>query len=400
MFNAFLLISFAANAQPASFFDSFEEDKGWFLFEEMVGGSACYATGIGEMATSDAHAYSGRRSLQLWANKSGVSKSNHLIAVQRLDNTGRGGRWTYSARVMIGAGSESYQTGPEISSQNTRQSPSGGFLTHTAAIQYQANRFLEKQGQWAVWKELSPGQGGWERAFEWKLKPERWYRISLEVDYDRNRYGWFTVEGEDGKRSVDLTAVVMAGEKKHEESAFALTLEGENLWSNCGKAGIFQQRFYYDDVEFTPTEDPKVLGVRPSAGNRTRQRFQFQFQAASADRGLSVVNILINSALDPRNSCQLAYSKGADRLHLMNETGEKAVDTMPGTSKGELENGVCKVTASSVAVSGATLLLDVEIEFNRKTFAGPRTIFLAARDGHGGNSGWINAGSWVVETLP
>jgi hypothetical protein len=393
------LLVVVANGQPIPFADSFEDDKGWFLFEEIVGENPCYAKGIGEMGFSTERAFSGKRSLRLWANKTGSDKSNHLIAVKRMGNTGWSGKWTYSVHVYIPPNAESYQTGPEISIQNTRRHPSGDFLTHTAAIQYQANHFLERTGAWAVWREKSPGVAAWESIFDHPLKPATWYRLSLEVDYDNNRYGWFTVEGAGAKQSVDLSNVVMAGEKRYLEEAFAITLEGENLWSNCGTVGSYQQQFFYDDITLAPTKQPAVIGVYPSLGTEAKQRFQFRFQASSEDRPLSVVNMLINRTLDSRSACHLAYSVAPNVLLLMNDTGEDSVDSMPGTSFGILNNRQCKVTGSSAVMSGLNLILEIEIAFDRAVFAGNQTIFLAARDTHGGNSGWVTAGSWVVEPV-
>lgn len=381
-------------AQIGAFRDGLEGTSNWILFEEQVAGSACYGTGIGTVGPSAEEAWSGGRSLQLWANQKQTRKSNHLIAVNRLGNRGRQGRWTYSAWAYVAPSVLPYQTGPEISIQNTRRTGPGQFVTHTAAVQYLANE-NRKQG-WSVWKRNAKGDAAWEPLFDYDIARGKWYRLALEVDYDRNRYGWFTIEGPDGAHTVDLSATELAPQKKHDEEAFAITLEAENHWNNCGETGAFDARVYYDDISLVPTVGPSAGAVHPAAGQGHRQRFRFEFPSGTPDRAVQVANILINRELNPSNACYLAYSVNAGLLHVMDNTGTKTVDAMPVPSESPASGDSCQVHSASARRDGDRLLLDLDLSFVAG-MKGNQTIFLAARDGRDGNSGWVAAGRWLLK---
>jgi hypothetical protein len=370
-----------------TFRDSFENDRGWFLFEELVGGSPCYAAGAGTMARSTERAYMGRQSLQLWANEKGTRKSNHLIAVKRLGDKGRGGRWVYTAHVFVPDEGKPYQTGPEISVQNTRRGADGRHLTYSAAVQYQANPNTQHAGAWAVWRKTGGGKPGWEKAFVRPIAKEQWHKLTLEFDFDRNRYGWFAVESEREKWSVDLSEMEIAGEAKHDEEAFAVTLEGENFWSNCGETGVFRQRFFYDDVSLEQMPPPAVMEMRKEADGV----FAFRFAAGAAAYPLRVMNVLIGEKLEPNGACYLAYTAARRELLVMDETGEKVAARGPVGE--ELTGGRCRIRSSAVEESGNEVTLRLGVTWVGAAARG--AVFAAARDEHGGNSGWVRVGEWT-----
>ena len=112
------------------------------------------------------------------------------------------------------------------------------------------------------------------------------------------------MKGEDGKQSVDLTSFVMACEKKHSEEAFANLLWKGRISGITAVGPVFiKSGSFMDDVSLTATEEPKVIGISPSAGMEFRQRFRFRFKPASQDRSLSVVNILINKSWAGSKCC-------------------------------------------------------------------------------------------------
>ncbi len=368
-----------------TFRDSFEDDRGWFLFEELVGGSPCYGAGAGSMTRTAERAYMGRRSLQLWANEKGTRKGNHLIAVKRLGDKGRGGRWVYTAHVFVPDDGKPYQTGPEISVQNTRREADGRHLTYSAAVQYQANPNTQHAGAWAVWRKTGGGKPGWEKAFVRPIAKEQWYKLTLEFDFDWNRYGWFSVESEREKWSVDLSEMEIAGQAKHDEEAFAVTLEGENFWNNCGETGVFRQRFFYDDVSLERMPAPAVAGMRKLAG----EVYEFQFAAGAAAYPLRVMNILMGEKLEAKGACYLAYTAARRELLVMDETGEKA--SARGPLGEEVAGARCRVTSSAVEERDGVITLRLEV---RPVGMRRANIYAAARDEHGGNSGWVRVGEW------
>ena len=240
-------VACAAPAEHLQLHDNFEADRGWGFFEEIVGGSACYGAGIGQVAPSTDVARFGARSLLVWANASGSLRSNHLIANHRLNTTGLSGKVRLQTYAYIDPASAlTSQTGPEFSMQNTREVGPGVFRTTTAGIQYIANPYVPRD--WQIWVEQSPGVAGWVRFHTQALTPGVWYSFVLVADFDANRYVELLIDGPDVTEAFDLSAYTIAQEAKFNEAAFWITLEGENLWNNCGTAGAFSSKIYYDRV--------------------------------------------------------------------------------------------------------------------------------------------------------
>lgn len=240
------------------FKDNFETDKGWDIFEEIVGGSICYGEDAGEVARSTDIVFNGSYSLRVWANKALSTRSNHVIGQKMISNTGKTGKFRYSFYAYIPANDPetgtSGETGPEFSMQNTREITPGVFRTATAGIQYQANPF-PPEGNWAIWAEQAPGVAGWQIFTTQKLQTGVWYYMAVEADYVTNKYVRFWLRGGKGKDriklSIDLSAIPIALEDKFSEQAFWLTLESENLFNNCGN-GAFDYKVYYDHVKLKP----------------------------------------------------------------------------------------------------------------------------------------------------
>lgn len=241
----------AYSGQPFRFLDDFETEQGWDIFEEIVGGSFCYGAGIGNVARSSDVALKGAYSLRVWANNALTDKSNHVIGQKQVSNFGQMGRFRYQLSAYIAPETAmTGETGPEFSMQNTREISPGQFRTSTAGIQYQANPFITANGRhWAIWAEVAPGQAGWQVFMTTDaLVAGEWYFLELEADYKTNRYVRFWLRGPGIHISRDLSAYQIAQEEKFYEQAFWLTLESENLYNNCGTAGSFAYKVYYDDI--------------------------------------------------------------------------------------------------------------------------------------------------------
>ena len=243
----------AQSPQAYPFMDDFETNQGWGIFEEIVGGSSCYGAGIGEVARTTDVDFEGSYSLRVWANKALSPKSNHVIGQKQISTTGLNGRFRYQLYAFIAPETANTgQTGPEFSMQNTRQVSPGQYRTTTAGIQYRANPFdTANYGSWAIWAEgLTPGVAGWQ-VFRTNtlLQAGEWYYMAIEADYSTNRYVRFWVRGPGVHLSLDVSGYRIAQETKFTQEAFWLTLESENLFNNCGTAGNFQYKVYYDDVK-------------------------------------------------------------------------------------------------------------------------------------------------------
>lgn len=254
---ALATLSFAVfkpvNAQsepPFHFLDDFETNQGWGIFEEIVGDSACYGSDIGEVVRSTEVAFEGTYSLRVWANQALSSKSNHVIAQKKASTSGQTGRFRYQLYAFIAPETASTgETGPELSMQNTREIALNEFRTSTAGIQYRANPWSQDYKSWAIWAEAPSGEAGWQVFLrDNPLGAGEWYYIAVEADFTNNRYVRFWLRGPGVHLSLDLSSYRIAQEAKFTEQAFWLTLESENLFNNCGIAGAYHYKVYYDEI--------------------------------------------------------------------------------------------------------------------------------------------------------
>jgi hypothetical protein len=241
------------NAKPTYttlFEDDFETDKGWTLFEEIVGGDdICYGKDIAKIERTDKAAKNGNYGMRLWPNHAQSIKNNHAIANKRISLTGVDGVWRYSVHARINPDkAEDGQAGPEFSMQNTRETSLGVFHTNSAGFQYNNNRFSSKYQQWSIWTVQEDGSAGWTLFTEQPLEADTWYHFTLEFDYDALIFKSFTVQGGGIDRTIDISNYPIASELKWNEEALWIALEAQNLWNNCGTAGIFDYIVDYDNV--------------------------------------------------------------------------------------------------------------------------------------------------------
>lgn len=134
--------------------------------------------------------------------------------------------------------------------------------TDIFGIQYVASKWLtEKWKIWvtsstvgvAEWISLSPTH--WSLGTQPLLTADIWYQFILDMDYDTLHYISLTVIDDTNGLVIDvanLTELVIAKEPRSWESATVLTVEGENLFGNCGEHGPFESKLYYDKLLFRP----------------------------------------------------------------------------------------------------------------------------------------------------
>lgn len=133
---------------------------------------------------------------------------------------------------------------------------------------------------------------------------------------------------------------------------------------------------------------PQFVSATVLTGN-TRQ---FVFSDPDGAASLGVVNILINRALDARAACYLAYDSQSGTLFLVNNTNE-GLAALPAGATASVENDQCRIprTGFSATTQGNTLTLTIPFEF-KTAFTGDMSVYAAARDLNGANSGWRPAG--------
>jgi hypothetical protein len=147
---------------------------------------------------------------------------------------------------------------------------------------------------------------------------------------------------------------------------------------------------------------PVVTGTSPPAGSGVSQTFTFTFSDAAGYQDLSVVNVLINSALDGRHACYVAFTPSgpsSGSVLLVDDEGDAGGPfqslTLPGG--GTVNNSQCSITGarSAATSSGNTLALTLAFTFT-SGFSGSKVVYAAARNISANSSGWEALGTWTV----
>jgi len=147
---------------------------------------------------------------------------------------------------------------------------------------------------------------------------------------------------------------------------------------------------------------PSPISTGPGFGSASSQNFTFTFSDSSGYQNLSVVDVLINSALDGRRACYVAFvpsTATSGSVFLIDDAGDAGGPyqgmVLPGS--GTVGNGQCTIsgTGSSVNGSGNTLTLTLAITFSA-SFAGNKVVYTSAGDKSSLNSGWQALGTWGV----
>jgi hypothetical protein len=127
--------------------------------------------------------------------------------------------------------------------------------------------------------------------------------------------------------------------------------------------------------------------------------YTFTFSDTKGYQDLGVQNILINTALDGRHACYLAYARQINTLYLVNDNGDGLLPGQSLGATGSLSNSQCTVSWGNSAVSGSGNNLNLSLAIGISGGFGPNLIFyLAARDvNEGNNTGWQAMGTWTVQ---
>jgi len=156
---------------------------------------------------------------------------------------------------------------------------------------------------------------------------------------------------------------------------------------------------------FTIVAGPAVLpsptSAVPAAGSGTAGTFTFTFSDTGGFTSFTVLDVLINSALDGRKACYVAFvpsGASAGSTYLVDNAGDAGGPysgmTLPGTQS--VSNGQCTISGagSAVSSSGNSVMLTLAIAF-APAFAGNQVIYMSAQDASS-NSGWQALGTWNV----
>jgi len=149
-----------------------------------------------------------------------------------------------------------------------------------------------------------------------------------------------------------------------------------------------------------PTTTTAVVSMNPTRGNGLGPTpFTFNWSDTLGFADLGVEDILVNSSLDGRHACYIAYSRPFNTLYLVNDNGDGLLPGQSVAESGSTSNSQCTVSWGSGAATtgGNTLSLTLNIGFTA-AFGGNRIVYVAARDVNEGNStDWHAMGTWTPE---
>ncbi len=157
--------------------------------------------------------------------------------------------------------------------------------------------------------------------------------------------------------------------------------------------------FHVNGIPFTLAQDglsafanqpPIVLPAVNSAGNAVYASRSFRFADPDGVADLAILNVLINTALDGRGACHIAYDIRASLLYLVATNGVDATTSAIGTP-GALSNGRCRINTETVQFTRESNSVTLTVGYEFVSFPGNvpgQAIYAAARDRQGNNSGW------------
>ena len=139
--------------------------------------------------------------------------------------------------------------------------------------------------------------------------------------------------------------------------------------------------------------------MSPSWGSGLSATITFTYQDRSDAANLQTVWALINSAIDGRAACYVAYYRPGNRLYLYPDNGDGTQATdIALTGNNTISNSQCSISAqgSLVETNGNTLTVKLPIAF-KPAFAGFKGVWLAAQTmGAVETCDWQALGAWAV----
>ena len=143
-----------------------------------------------------------------------------------------------------------------------------------------------------------------------------------------------------------------------------------------------------------------AVEMNPSRGSGMSQTvFTFRFSDVLGHSDLGVGNILVNSSLDGRHACYLAFDNKSNTLYLVNDAGDGLLQGRDLGTGGSIGNAQCTVAwdTGAIVARGNDKALSLAISFSPQ-FTGSRIFYMAVRDrNEANNTGWQPTGTWSIE---
>jgi len=143
-----------------------------------------------------------------------------------------------------------------------------------------------------------------------------------------------------------------------------------------------------------------VVSMNPNRGSGLGPiAFTFNWSDTQGFADQGVENILVNSSLDGRHACYIAYSRPFNTLYLEDDNGDGLLPGQSLAASGSASNLQRTVSRGTNAVNtgGNNLALTLNIAFT-PAFGENRIVYVAARDVHeANNTGWHAVGTWTPQ---
>jgi hypothetical protein len=148
-----------------------------------------------------------------------------------------------------------------------------------------------------------------------------------------------------------------------------------------------------------PTANPAPVSMIPASGATATQTLTFTYRDATSAANLQTMWALINTAIDGRQACYVAYYQPGNQLYLYPDNGDGTQATsIVLTGNNTISNSQCTISAqgSSVVQNGAQTIMNLNVSF-KPAFSGPKGVWLANQTlGGAATSPWEVLGNWIV----
>jgi hypothetical protein len=163
---------------------------------------------------------------------------------------------------------------------------------------------------------------------------------------------------------------------------------GNSGWSAIGNT----------QVPETSTTFPLTGPMTPATVSTAAQIVSLTYSDATSASNVTTGWMLINSALDARGACYIAYFAPANLIFLYPDSGDGTVArTMVLAGTNTVENGQCRISSqgSSTATSAGRLTLNLNVTM-KASFLGPKGVWTALQTATNQVSPWRIVGSWLA----
>ncbi|MEZ5403666.1 MAG: hypothetical protein R2729_28560 [Bryobacteraceae bacterium] len=180
---------------------------------------------------------------------------------------------------------------------------------------------------------------------------------------------------------------------------FAVALVLSALLTAAANSQQIREYIYLGNRIVATTSSPEVVSALIGTPSANKLEYPITLNLNTVGLGsISVINILVNTALDGNAACYLAITPNPAQLFLVKDDSEEGLHgpiSFPST--GSLSNSQCIVPAAMISYSssGSTVTLQLRLNF-QPAFKGNKILYAAVQTTNGGNSGWQSAAALRV----